>query len=135
MSTRKEILQMLADGKIDVARATDLLNDPDAESRAAVPEVPQPEIPPAPPGATRKGNRRWLHIHVSDLNSGGSRVRVNVPLGLVEFGLKIGARFTDEMNIHMTQDLIDALRDEALTGTLVEVEDIEDNERVHIFVD
>jgi hypothetical protein len=154
MVTRKEVLQMLSEGKIDVARATELLAeareaDQAHESVSSVPPEPeavadfQPPMPPpapaapAPPGpsAVGKQGRRWLHIHVSDLESGKNRVRVNVPLGLVNFGLKVGARFTDEVNADVMHDVLDALRDESLTGTLVEVEDSEDNERVHIFID
>jgi hypothetical protein len=74
-------------------------------------------------------------VHVSDLETGKARVRVNVPLGLVGFGLKVGARFTDEMDAEMIRDVMDALQDDDLTGTLVEVEDVEDNERVHVFID
>jgi hypothetical protein len=82
-----------------------------------------------------QSGRRWLHIHVSDLESGKNRVRVNVPLGLVQFGLRIGAHFTDEVDNDVIRDVVDALHDDQLTGTLVEVEDEDDNERVHIFID
>jgi hypothetical protein len=139
MSTRKQILEMLSAGEIDVTRATELLNE--TRSGDATPDAP-PAPPLAPSPAPEKpipvvgkSGRRWLHIHVNDLESGKSRVRVNVPLGLVHFGLRIGARFTDEVNNDMIRDVVDALDDEQLTGTLVEVEDMEDNERVHIFID
>jgi hypothetical protein len=151
MVTRKEILQMLSEGKIDVARATELLTEAREVDQANHPVPPEPEPvagvhPPAPPPAPAAPEppnppamdikrQRWLHIHVSDLESGRNRVRVNVPLGLVNFGLKIGARFTDEMNADAMRDVLDTLRDHSFTGTLVEVEDLEDNERVHVFID
>ncbi len=62
-------------------------------------------------------------------------MRVNVPLGLVRFGLRIGARFTDELDEDLARDVIAALEEGTIDGTLVEVEDEEDNERVHIVVD
>jgi hypothetical protein len=140
MSTRKQILEMLSAGEIDVTRATELLNE--VRTGDTPPAAEAPPAPPVPPPAPEKpiptvgqSGRHWLHIHVSDLESGKSRVRVNVPLGLVHFGLKIGARFTDEVNNDMIRDVVDALGDDQLTGTLVEVEDVEDNERVHIFID
>jgi hypothetical protein len=141
MSTRKQILEMLSAGEIDVTRATELLNE--ARAGATVPAAEPPPEPPVPPPAPEqhvpekrsRSGPRWLHIHVSDLENGKSRVRVNVPLGLVYFGLKIGARFTDEVDNDVIRDVVDALGDDQLTGTLVEVEDVEDNERVHIFVD
>lgn len=145
MATRKEILQMLAEGTIDVNRAAELLSaaqdepsaaeiaavtPPSAEESAAPDVSAEPEAPAKP-----KRGGRWLRIHVSDLHTGRSRVRVNVPLGLVRFGLRIGARFTDELDEDLARDVIAALEEGAIDGTLVEVEDEEDNERVHIFVD
>ena len=140
MPTRKEVLEMLSRGEIDVTRATELLNqppDPTPVLEETAPEaVPAPRAPAARPDQDlARTKRRWLHIHVSDLETGKNRVRVNVPLGLVNFGLKVGARFTNEVDNDMLTDVLDALQDEELTGTLVEVEDVDDNERVHIFVD
>jgi hypothetical protein len=136
MPTRKEVLEMLSRGEIDVTRATELLNqppDPEPVPQEAAPEAAP--VPRTPAQELARSKRRWLHIHVSDLETGKNRVRVNVPLGLVNFGLKVGARFTNEVDNDMIDDVLDALHDEELTGTLVEVEDVDDNERVHIFVD
>jgi hypothetical protein len=156
MPTRKEILEMLARGEIDVARATEMLSEASAapppppvpESPAepvfAEPDAPavemaapEPDIAPATPKPRSDSwsGSRWLHIHVSELDTGRNRVRVNVPLGLVNFGLRVGARFTDEVNSDMMNDVLDALRGQEISGTLVEVEDMDDNERVHIFID
>ena len=142
MATRKEILEMLSAGEIDVTRATELLNAVGATpAESATPEPPSsPVLPPVTsvrPAEPVTGDvgRRWLHVHVSDLASGQSRVRVNVPLGLINFGLKVGARFTNELDDEMVNDVMDVLQDNEFTGTLVEVEDMADNERVHIYID
>ena len=146
MSTRKEILEMLSRGEIDVARATDLLNSARESADSAYESEPEPASPlppnspappraPVPPAPPVNAKGRWLHIHVSDLESGRQRVRVNVPLGLVNFGLKIGSRFTNEIDNDTVHQVMDALQDPAITGTLVEVEDLDDNERVHLFID
>lgn len=129
MATRKEILEMLARGEINTEEAANLLSD---AANGSPPASSKPALS-APP--KDKSGRRWLHIQISDLASGKDRVRVNVPLGLVHFGLKMGARFTDEVDAEMMHDLLEALNDGDLTGTLVEVEDLDDNERVHIYVD
>ncbi len=138
MPTRKEILQMLSEGTIDVNRAAELLNAAQEESpetqAAATPPAPEESLAPETPAKPKRGGR-WLRIHVSDLRTGRSRVRVNVPLGLVRFGLRIGARFTDELDEDLARDVIAALEEGTIDGTLVEVENEEDNERVHIFVD
>lgn len=139
--TRKEILERLSAGEIDVDRAAELLNqvhepEPAAAIPPAAPAPPEPaRAPDLPQPAESKARRRWLHIHVSDLETGRHRVRVNVPLGLLQFGMKVGARFTNEMDSDMMANVLEALRNEDVHGTLVEVEDVEDNERVHIFVD
>ncbi len=135
MTTRKDILQLLAEGRISVDDATEMLGalrEGSADSAEPARAEPSPAQPAAPKA---KNGRRWLHIHVSDLESGKGRVRVNVPLGMVNFGLKLGARFTDEVDSEMIHDVLDALRDDEIVGTLVEVEDVDDNERVHIFID
>ncbi|HEX3050547.1 MAG TPA: hypothetical protein VHP83_07835 [Aggregatilineaceae bacterium] len=129
MATRKEILEKLAAGEIDITRATEMLN-------TAQESVEPPAAPALPPAASEsKSGRRWLKIHVSNLETGKSRVRVNVPLGLVNLGLKIGARFTDEVDEGLMHDVLDSLKNKEITGTLVEVEDEDDNERVHIFIE
>lgn len=139
MVTRKEVLQMLAEGTIDVNRAAELLStasEEPAERRSEPPAPPAPDAPAQPEAPVKpKRGGRWLRIHVSDLSTGRSRVRINVPLGLVRFGLRIGARFTDELDDELARDVIAALEEGAIDGTLVEVENEEDNERVHIFVD
>lgn len=130
MSARRDILEQLARGEIDVAQAAEQLSGTVHHDAP-----PAPAAPPAPDAPRERSGKRWLRIHVSDLESGRSRVRVNVPLGLVQFGLKVGARFTDEVDSDLMRDVMEALHDSEVIGTLVEVEDVEDNERVHIFVD
>ncbi|MCD4687066.1 MAG: DUF2089 domain-containing protein [Anaerolineae bacterium] len=132
MATRKEVLEMLARGEISTDEAAALLSGAATASNGDPPASPKPVLKAPLKG---KSGRRWLHIQVSDLASGKARVRVNVPLGLVHFGLKVGARFTDEVDAEMMHDILEALQDGDLTGTLVEVEDLDDNERVHIYVD
>jgi hypothetical protein len=144
MTTRREILEMLSAGELDVERATEMLNvlgrgeEPVLLAEPGLPD--EPATPVEEPAAvarsaSKRSGPRMLRIHVSDLQSGRHRVRVNVPLGLVNIGLKIGARFTDEFDDDTVREVIDALHDPEISGTIVEVEDEDDNERVHIFID
>ncbi len=144
MASRKDILDMLARGEIDVDRATELLSQAHSAPAPDVPPPPEPEapIPPAPApeppraaAARGTGKPRWLRVHISELDTGRNRVKINVPLGLVRLGMKIGARFTDELNEDVIGDVLHVLESEDIDGTLVEVEDVEDNERVHVFVE
>ncbi|NDJ78217.1 MAG: DUF2089 domain-containing protein [Chloroflexi bacterium] len=145
MSTRREILELLSAGQIDVNEATALL---EAARSTASSDQPgniagDPATAATTPdrveetGATsrRREQGRWLHIHVNDLASGRNRVRVNVPLSWVKFGMSLGASFSDELRGDIWDDVMDAIQDPDISGTLVEVEDIDDNEHVRIFVD
>lgn len=112
MSTqRTDVLNQLSTGQISAEEAARLLNQPAPNLSA-----------------------RWLHIHVSDLATGASRVSVNLPLSWVEIGMRIGARHEPrlaEIDWNEVADMIQA----GAQGRLVEVEDLEDNERVEIYVD
>lgn len=154
MITRKEILEQLSAGEIDVNRAAEMLNALNSAEEEPIPLPPPPPGPPpshshhvhhdVPPDShagyrnadtdtSRRG--RWLRVHITDLESGRARVRVNVPLALVNLGLKLGARFTDELDEHLIENLMAAVHDDSITGPLVEVEDMEDKERVVVFID
>ena len=80
-----------------------------------------------------KSKARWLRIRVTDLTSGKRKVNINLPLGLVDIGAKIGAKFAAPAGVDM-DELIAAIR-EGAEGKLVDVEDEEDNERVEIYVE
>lgn len=134
MTTRKEILELLAAGEITADEAEEMLNAARTPSEpVAPPPPPRRAVEPAPVDPAN-GEPRWLHIHVGDLATGKQRVRVNVPLGLVKFGIKLGSRFTDELDDDIMDSVMEALQMPDVRGTLVEVEDVDDNERVHIFV-
>jgi hypothetical protein len=79
------------------------------------------------------GNR-WLHIRVTDVHTGRPRVNVNVPLTWVALGLQLGSRHVSELHGIDLNELLDQIRAGA-NGRLIEVEDLDDGERVEIFVD
>jgi hypothetical protein len=71
---------------------------------------------------------------VTDRASGKLKVNVNIPVGLVDVGLKMGARFAPEMN-GMDLSAIQAAIRGGMQGRIIEVEDEADNERVEVFVE
>lgn len=80
------------------------------------------------------GSPRWFRVRVTDLRTGKQKVNVNIPLRLVTMGMKMGARFMPElegMDLHQVAELAQA----GLIGKLVDVENVEEGERVEIFVD
>lgn len=132
---RMEILQLLSTGKITADEAAELLSAPpkvEVETPTPPPasKAPEPFEKPAP----SNGNEpKWLHIQVNDLATGKSKVKVNVPLRMVKFGLNIGKRFSPEMEGMEWDDLSRVMTEDA--GVLVDVRDEEDGEHVQIYVD
>ena len=85
-------------------------------------------------GAT-EGGAQWLRIRVSDLNSGKETVRVSLPIGLVNIGMKMGARFVPEIEEEaVMEDLAEALT-QGMAGKIIDIVDEEDGERVEIFIE
>jgi hypothetical protein len=77
---------------------------------------------------------RWLRVRVTDRSSGKLKVNVNIPVGLVDVGLKMGARFAPEMN-GMDLSAIQTAIKGGMQGRIIEVDDEADNERVEVFVE
>ncbi|MCU0503213.1 MAG: hypothetical protein MUC51_15930 [Anaerolineae bacterium] len=77
---------------------------------------------------------RWLRVRVTDRASGKLKVNVNIPVGLVDVGLKMGARFAPEMN-GMDLSAIQTAIKGGMQGRIIEVDDEADNERVEVFVE
>ena len=77
---------------------------------------------------------RWLRVRVTDRSSGKLKVNVNIPVGLVDVGLKMGARFAPEMNGMDLSAIQTAIRG-GMQGRIIEVDDEADNERVEVFVE
>jgi hypothetical protein len=116
-----QILKMIEDGTITADEGAKLLAA--LEEGAAKNE----QITPS-------GQARWMRIRVTDLNTGRAKVNVNLPMGLVNFGMKMGARFAPEMEDIDLDEIIQAIK-EGAQGKIVEVEDEEDNERVQIYIE
>lgn len=87
-------------------------------------------------GAAREepGKARWLRVRVTDRASGKLKVNVNIPVGLLDVGLKMGARFAPDMD-GMDLNAIHAAIKGGMQGRIIEVDDEKDNERVEIFVE
>lgn len=77
---------------------------------------------------------RWLHIRVSDLDTGRPKVNVNVPFELVKVGLQIGSRFAPDIE-DLDMDEFVAELQSGVPGSLIEVEDEEGGEQVEIYLD
>jgi hypothetical protein len=121
---RIQILKMIENRQISAEEGARLL--------AALEDKPAPEITP-PPSPNTRG--RWLRVRVTDLVSGKRKVNVNIPLSLVDIGLKMGAKFSPVGLEGLNMDQIMTAVKSGGTGKIVDVEDEEDGEHVEIYVE
>jgi len=121
---RMKILKMIEEGKITAEEGAKLLS--------ALTEGRKP--PPGAQGAANSGGARWLRIRVTDSVTGKAKVNVNLPMGLVDVGLKLGARFSPEVDEGQMAAVAEAIKS-GLSGKIIDVTDEEDGEHVEIFVE
>jgi hypothetical protein len=132
---RSQILSQLASGEISAAQAAERLRGgPGADPGPAGPAPAGADPMPQAQAALSAAANRWLRIRVTDLATGRPRVNVNLPLSWVAVGLRIGSRYSDELNHLDLPQLLSAIESGA-GGQLVDVEDLDDGQRVQIFVD
>ncbi len=117
---RLRILKMVEDKQITAEEAAKLL---EALRAGAATET-----------RSETSRPRWLRVRVTDRTSGKLKVNVNIPVGLIDVGLKMGARFAPEMNGMDLSAIQEAIRG-GMQGRIIEVDDEKDNERVEIFVE
>ncbi len=80
------------------------------------------------------GARRSLRILVTDILTGRTMASVQIPIGLIDAGVKIGAHFTPEVEGVDISIVMDALK-AGITGRIIDVVDDEAGEHVEVFVD
>jgi hypothetical protein len=88
---------------------------------------------PTMPGAP-SGDARWFRVRVTDLRSGKNKVNVNIPMGLVNVGVKMGARFAPNMEGVNLEEMMAAIKSGA-SGKIMDVTDEESGEHVEIYVE
>ena len=121
---RMKILKMVEEGKVSAEDGAKLL--------AALNESRKP--PAAPAASPSGGEARWFRVRISDLATGKTTTTVNIPLGLVNAGMKMGARFVPNWDSGQMEALTEALKSGA-SGKIVDVTDEDKGERVEIFVE
>lgn len=119
---RMQILKMIAEGKISAEEGAKLLAALNTGQRRDG------------EGAARGGEPRWFRVRVTDIATGRPKVNVNIPMGLVNVGIKMGARFAPDIEGVDMNQLLEAIKS-GQHGKIVDVTDEMDGERVEIFVD
>jgi hypothetical protein len=120
---RMQILKMIEEGKISAKDGAELLRalDRDKEEFQAEPLK----------GASAA---RWFRVRITDTSSGKNKVNVNIPIGLVNVGMKMGAKFTPEVEGFDFDDLMQAVKS-GRQGKVIDILNDDESERVEIFVE
>lgn len=121
---RLQILKMIEEGKISAAEGAELLRALSAKEERGPAMEPMKGV----------SSPRWFRVRVTDVQSGRNKVNVNIPMGLVNVGIKMGARFAPEIEGQQLEGIMDAIRS-GQQGKIMDIFDEEDGERVEIFVE
>jgi hypothetical protein len=117
---RMKILKMIEEGKLSAEEGSKLLSALASGNR--------------PLSALTASGAKWLRVRVTDVTTGRSKATVQIPLALMDAGMKIGAHFAPEVEGVNMDQLMEALRS-GMTGKIIDVTDDEDGEHVEIFVE
>jgi hypothetical protein len=115
---RAKILKMIEGGKITAEEGSRLLA---ALSKGQAQKT-----------VSQQEKARWLRVRVSEIDTGKTTVNVNLPIGLVDVGLRMGARFVPDMEGIELEELSDALQ-EGMTGKIIDIVDEDEGQRVEIY--
>lgn len=132
MSTpeRMKILEMIASGQISAEEAARLL---DAAGTSA--PAPKAEAPKAAPvsSALAESRMKGRRLRVKVTENDGTKVNVNLPLSLMEIGLKIGGRFVDELkDLDREMEMLMEAISNDVQGKIVEVDDEDSHVEIYI---
>ncbi len=120
---KMEILKMVSEGKISHDEGLELLD-----------ALESPKI-----NLEKKSlEGKWLRIKVNE-KDGATKVNVNLPLALIEVGLKIGSKFSDDLDNEVLKgidfdEILEMIKNGA-SGKILEVEESEENTKIEIYVD
>ena len=120
---RMRILKMIQDGKITADEGSRLIQALDTHKPGSTPS-------PTTSGAPKTG--RWFHVQVT--NTGKTRVNIRLPVNLLQAGMKIGARFSPEVQ-GLDMDQLNQFINSGEVGKVVDVIDEEDGEQVEVFIE
>ncbi len=117
---RMKILSLIQEGKISAEEGTRLLQALQNQAKRQT--------------QTDGQDARWMRVKVTDLKTGASKVSINIPMSLVNVGIKMGARFTSSGANFDYPGVMEALRNRTI-GKIADIEDNTKSERVEIWLE
>ena len=117
---RLRILKLIESGQVSAEEGGQLI-----EALAANQERDRPR------GAVQP---RVLRVRVTDVSSRRQKINVTIPVSLVGIGLKLGAKLVRRMKSANADQIMRAIEGGSL-GRIFEMQDLDEGERVEIFVE
>ncbi len=121
----KQILKMIEEGKITAEQGIQLMEAGGFDDEGSISEH------------RAVGKSRWLRIRIYDVQTNRRKVNIGVPLALISVGLKLGMKFgldREELEGFNFEEIIQMI-ESGEEGTLVDVVDEKQGDRVEIFVE
>jgi hypothetical protein len=115
---RNHILYMIESGKVTAAQAAQLLDTLELE----------------PERSREQSRNRTARVRVTNLATNRQKVNVTIPVSLIQVGLRLGTRLAPQVSGSALEDLLRAIEGGA-TGRLLDLQDLEEGERVEIFAE
>jgi hypothetical protein len=124
---RLRILKMVENGRVSPGEGATLLS-------AIGEQTSGKRTEPHTSWGPKSDSMRFFRVLVTDLYTGRRKTTVNIPMGLMDWGLKVGAQFTPEIADINLAELSELIQSEA-GGKIIDVVDEEDGEHVEVFID
>lgn len=130
---RLRILMMIQEGKISATEGAKLI-----EALEEISERPKPsrqQVTGESQSETSTGRKpRFLHVVVTDSDTGKPRVNVRLPVSLISSGMRMGAKFAPEIE-GLDEETLNTWLNSGEVGQIVDVYDEEDGEHVQVFLE
>lgn len=124
---RVAVLSMIQQGTITAEQGLELLNALDVKQAKS--SFPSSCLP-----AEQARCGHWFRVKVSDLNTGRVRVNIRLPVSVLSAGMKMGARFSPDIEGLDSEKLMDMIHS-AQVGKIVDTVDEKDGEHVEITIE
>lgn len=119
---RLKILNMIAESRISPEEGVKLLN------------ALRESSPRRPADGQAQGKARQLRVRITSLDTGKVKVDINLPISLIDVGVRMGARFAPELEGLDYEEIMEAIQ-RGVRGKVIDLEDEDGGERVEVFVD
>ncbi len=120
---RNRILSLVEAGNVSAAQAAQLLDALALESTHRDQAVKGAQQP-----------RRLVRVRVTNLSGNRQKFNVTIPAALIDVGLRLGTRLAPQLSGSALEDLARAIASGA-SGRLLDLQDMEEDERVEIFTE